>query len=180
MQYTDMSWANLDDEIGYVMLQAKDVEIGRDVRYKNTFFTMSINHGENPVDEDYAYVILPNTTSQDTENYANNPDIEVLCLDNRMHAIYDVATGIIGVNAFEPSSICGLNILTPCSIMFTYNNGIYNMYVADPTLTLNTIKIEFDKDVLIDGADNITIDGKIVSIYMVKHGASYSFTAIEQ
>lgn len=175
-----MSWANLDDEIGYVMLKSSDVEIVRQINNGNSFFTMRINHGINPTDAGYAYVVLPKSTSEDTASYSQNPDIEILCSNNSMHAVRDNTTGIIGANIFEPSSLGGLNILTPCAIIYKYDNGVYNINVSDPTLLLNTIQIEFVNDIIVNGDENITLKGKVVSINMKKHGATYSFTATEQ
>lgn len=175
-----MSWMNLDDKIGYVMLKPMEVEIFRQVRDGDTFFTAKISHGKNPIDKGYAYAILPNATEEDTANYARDADIEIISSDNRMHAIYDKSTGIIGANVFEPSYINGLNILTPCAILFTYDDGVYNINVADPTLTLNNIRLEFDNDVLVYGPDNILVDGRVVSVHMKKRGAGYNFSVVEQ
>ena len=48
---------------------------------------MTYNHGKNPKNESYSYVILPNADEKATQQYASNPQISILANDEFVQAV---------------------------------------------------------------------------------------------
>ncbi|WP_322390260.1 polysaccharide lyase family 8 super-sandwich domain-containing protein, partial [Clostridium perfringens] len=53
----------------------------------NNYLEMWFDHGVNPTDASYEYVMLPNQTKQQVEEYAKNPSITVLSNTSSVQAV---------------------------------------------------------------------------------------------
>ncbi len=65
------------------------------------YLTMWIDHGSKPVNDSYAYVLLPGTTEAQVENYADSSDTEIIRQDNDVHAVYEKTLHTLGVNFWK-------------------------------------------------------------------------------
>lgn len=65
------------------------------------YLTMWIDHGSKPVNDSYAYVLLPGTTSAQVENYAASSDTEIIRQDNDVHAVYEKTLHTLGANFWK-------------------------------------------------------------------------------
>ncbi|MGG1519053.1 polysaccharide lyase family 8 super-sandwich domain-containing protein [Paenibacillus oryzisoli] len=74
--------------------------VDEDVQSAN-YLTMWIDHGSKPVNESYAYVLLPEMTEEQVENYADSSDIEIIRQDNNVHAVYEKTLHTLGVNFWQ-------------------------------------------------------------------------------
>ena len=57
---------------------------------KENYVTMSFNHGTNPTDANYEYVLLPNATKESTKKFAVKRSIQVLENSTDVHAVRDL------------------------------------------------------------------------------------------
>ncbi|HPS72139.1 MAG TPA: polysaccharide lyase family 8 super-sandwich domain-containing protein, partial [Bacteroidales bacterium] len=56
----------LQDSIGYInLLDSKNFTISSEIKNKTSLFSLGIEHGKNPKDESYAYVVYPNCSEVD-------------------------------------------------------------------------------------------------------------------
>ena len=65
------------------------------------YLTMWVDHGSKPVNQSYAYVLLPGTSAAQVENYADSSDIEIIRQDNSVHAVYEKTLNTLGANFWK-------------------------------------------------------------------------------
>ena len=68
------------------------------------YLTMWVDHGSKPVNQSYAYVLLPGTSAAQVENYADSSDIEIIRQDNSVHAVYEKTLNTLGANFWKDDS----------------------------------------------------------------------------
>lgn len=175
-------WVNLNNSYGYVPLEGTSFWQERELRYgavnnktvSKSYFKLAIDHGKEPASASYAYALLPGANAEETEEFYSQPTVEILAMTENMHAVRDLETGVIGINAFTAGeSLCGMTFLTPCSVMIKGNE----IFVSDPTQTQNAVSIAFDFDVTAESDGSISQEGNVVTVIMPIRGKPYSFTA---
>ena len=106
-----------------------------------TFASAWLDHGIAPKNQHYEYVVWVQPTAEMMRQEASPLNTyEVLCNDNRAHAVYDYPTGITAYATFEAfSPSCDKFFLhLPAQTMIMYRNEGHNkiMSVCDPNLNL--------------------------------------------
>lgn len=148
-------WAFIDDNRGFLFIGDNRVSVERCAKdkrfcgnagtefdteaYNFPFVTIKVEHGENPQNARYGYVILPNKTEEETKALAENPGFEIIEQSERMHAV-KLSDGTILANVFEPTKIEEFTFLNPCSAIIRKENDGYRVFVQDPTQKLKTIR----------------------------------------
>ncbi|MDR6882423.1 polysaccharide lyase family 8 super-sandwich domain-containing protein [Bacillus sp. 3255] len=159
----DIHWAHLngnvaDSDIGYYFPSGSDVNALREARIgsfydinTNTgskeqqtrnFLSLAFNHGVNPSDASYSYVLLPNKSKVDTETYSSNPDIEIIKNSTDVHAVREKKLGITAANFWNPSTVGIITALNSASIMVKESNGTVSVSIADPTQKQQQVVID--------------------------------------
>ncbi|MEF2246977.1 polysaccharide lyase family 8 super-sandwich domain-containing protein [Paenibacillus sp. IITD108] len=120
----------------------------KDVRTRN-YLSIWFDHGKNPVNDTYSYVLLPNRTAAETEKFANSPSIEIIENSPEAHAVADRATNQTGINFWKDAvkTVAGVTSNRQASVMLKEaGDDTLEMVVADPTF-VNTgiIEIEIDR-----------------------------------
>ena len=109
----------------------------------NSFVTFWFDHGVKPADEKYSYVVLPGKNAEETEAYNENPDVEILCQTDSIHAVKEHKLNITGINFFEPGKYQSFRVEKPMSVMIQkQEDNMAEISFADPTQTLTTMKLE--------------------------------------
>lgn len=168
-EFEDVDWAHLqgnvsNSDIGYYFPDDADINILRDVRegswrdinggdktpndiVKGNYLTMYIDHGSKINDEDYSYVILPNKSKEETAEYAENPNVEILSNNKKSQGVKHSKLNIEGANFFENGKAKS-GIITShgkSSIMTKKNDdGTLDISVSDPTFERESITVEID------------------------------------
>ncbi|WP_164821533.1 polysaccharide lyase family 8 super-sandwich domain-containing protein [Paenibacillus koleovorans] len=117
--YAGTNWMNLEgnvpgSEIGYYFPDAPTIKTIRESRTgtwnaintnngstdpkTNSYLTLWLEHGTNPTNSNYAYVLLPNKTSTQTSSYAANPDVEILANTTSVQAVREKQLHVTGAN----------------------------------------------------------------------------------
>ncbi|MFC4305286.1 polysaccharide lyase family 8 super-sandwich domain-containing protein [Cohnella boryungensis] len=118
------------------------------------YLTMWIDHGSKPVNESYAYVLLPGTTAAQVENYADSSDIEIIRQDNDVHAVYEKTLHTLGVNFWQDGdqSIDAigvkdyLSVDRASSIMIKEDDNKLSFALSDPTKkNSDTITVDINR-----------------------------------
>lgn len=143
---------NWDGEnLGYIVLMGNKVEafeteesgswkaIGgnSEQQIERDYFKLLINHGKNPKNEKYAYILLPmqdvkNVDTFDVEN------LEILKLNSNLHAVRDKKKGITGINFWKNEKITFEQITSynPMSLLMKEEDNILNLWVSNPTQSM--------------------------------------------
>ncbi len=128
------------------------------------FLTILIEHGSNPQNAKYGYVILPKYTNSEAAAYKSEDEFEVISQDNNMHAIRLLESGVIMANIFTEGELSGIRFNSPSSVIIKpYGNG-YKVYASEPAQSENTVLMNVNTDKTISGAqqsgNNLTLEAE--------------------
>lgn len=162
-------------------------EIPGDYNYKTpkNYITMWFDHGKNPTDAKYSYVLLPNKSSRQVQDYANSPDFEIIENSSNIQAIKEKNLQIVAAN-FWNDGINTADIITAdkkASVMTRIKGGVLEVSVSDPTMAnKGVINLEINKNALrtISADNRISVqqlDSKIKLQVNVNGAYGKSFTA---
>jgi hypothetical protein len=124
------------------------------------YVTLWLDHGANPAEATYAYVLLPNKSASQVGAYATNPDIAILEQSSVAHAVKEKTLNVIGANFWQDVSH-SVDMITSDrkAIVMTQENPHQDLTVAvaDPTQLGSSIDIEITRS----ASDIITADNTI-------------------
>ncbi|MDP5274787.1 polysaccharide lyase family 8 super-sandwich domain-containing protein [Chengkuizengella axinellae] len=163
----------------------QDINAGEtDDPVTRSYMTMWFDHGIQPQDDTYAYVLLPNYSTQEVASYATNPDIEVLRNDAEVQAVQNHSLGLLGANFWNNGgeTVGDLTVYQQASVMMQELNGELEISVSDPTQVGSVIEIEIQQKglQLLEADNNITVEHLEPFIRLtvdVTGAAGESFTA---
>lgn len=178
---TNVSWAHLEGNeetsgIGYYfpekenevsVRRAKNAGNWSDVgtfegAAEENYLEMWFDHGKNPADASYSYVLLPGMNADETAQYASNPQITILANTDKVQAAYSESQKLMGANFWEKGSVGAVAVDKKSSVMTQEDeNGVLTVAVSDPTMkNTGTIKVTINKpvDSIISNDENVTVD----------------------
>lgn len=140
----------------------KQIRESNDQKYKGTVGTLYIDHGKTPSNATYEYVVLPGKTIEETQEYKQNPDVEILANELNYHAVKEKTLNITAMNVFhnEPAKAGILSIDKACSAMLQDGEDVVDFVLSDPTLEGNgIINVTIDEGVskVVSCDENITV-----------------------
>lgn len=103
------------------------------------YLTLWKDHGVNPENGQYAYVLLPNQTADETASYAQDSDTDVLRNDTQVQAVYEKNLNLLGANFWEGAALdhngmtAYLSADAAASVMVRENDRELTLSVSDPT-----------------------------------------------
>jgi len=114
--------------------------------------TLYYDHGVNPNNASYQYVILPNKSSSEVSSYANNPEVVIIDNTTSVHSVKEITLNVAGYNFFTDTTVSSGDITCnkKASIMTKEEIGnTYEIAVSDPTFeNTGTISVEINKPAL--------------------------------
>jgi hyaluronate lyase len=141
-----------DENIGYKIINSPELNINftenkgswkniggtLDTEIVKQYFSVYLNHGKDPKDETYAYVILPMFSKEEVENY-DTSRFKIEKLDGKAHIVRDTKTDIVAINFWNngENEFEGIKTKYPLSIIKDEKDGILKLYVSDPTQAQN-------------------------------------------
>lgn len=133
-------------DTGYCFPEAITLQVMKDTRTGNwaeqgtttgtetdTYATFYVDHGANPADAGYAYVLLPGRSAAETAAYAAQPDIEILKHDGTVHAARDNSQHILAANFWQAGTLEYLTVSAPASVIVQRDGDRLTIGVSDPT-----------------------------------------------
>lgn len=146
---------------GYVFLNnsgdKNDITYRKYVNGSYSFLEITLEHGigTSALNGTYAYVYLPEATSEQTASYSASPDITILYRNNSAHAVTENKLGILGCVFFDnkatvtdPNGVTSVRKISTkdsCTVMVKKgDNGETYVYVSDPTQNLSSIRLELE------------------------------------
>ncbi len=128
----------LQDSIGYINLQdSNHFAISCEIKNKTSLFSLGIEHGKNPRDESYAYVVYPNCSEVDLNWYRENNPIQILSNTKSIQAVYHKKLNITQIHFYEAGTLqlsdsTTLTVDNPCAVMIIEKNSVIEISVGNP------------------------------------------------
>ncbi len=116
--------------------------------YTNNFLNLWFDHGTNPVNGSYSYVLLPNKTSAQVSSYAGAPHITILENSEEAQAVKENSLNITGVNFWKdaPKTVGIITSNRKAAVMTRETASDMEISVSDPTqANVGTIYMEINK-----------------------------------
>jgi hyaluronate lyase len=162
----ELKWLNFKttdkaSKVGYYFPEASNINVSTntvteslkkirtpnpDTKITENFFTLGLEHGTNPQNAKYAYVILPNFDEEKTEQYSKSPGVNILSNTEDVHAVEHVKLGLKGFNFFgdKKRTVSNVTSYNPASILVKKDGDIVTIAVSDPTFSLDKMKLEVE------------------------------------
>ncbi|MDO5088154.1 MAG: polysaccharide lyase 8 family protein [Leptotrichiaceae bacterium] len=128
--------------------------------HEKAYFKAYIEHGKNPKNSKYAYIILPMFTEEEVEKYNENT-VEIIRLDDEVHAIEDKKRKITGMNFWKNKEVKvnGIKVFSPVSLIKTEKGDGITLAVSDPTQLS-----KYETELEIDGEYSLLSSSQAVKI----------------
>ncbi len=139
------------------------------------YLEMWVDHGQNPENASYSYVLLPETSAEETENYAQAPKVTILENSSEVQAVRHETLKITGINFWQEQggSVDGITSDKAASVMLQETEqGTVKVSVSDPTMkNKGNIQLTFEEEI----ADSIQLDEN-VTCEKTENGAVLTFS----
>ncbi|RAV22012.1 polysaccharide lyase family 8 super-sandwich domain-containing protein [Paenibacillus contaminans] len=111
----------------------------------HSYMSLAFDHGVNPANASYSYVLLPNKDAAATELYSRNPSVEIVSGTNDVHAVKETSLGITAANFWKAGTADFITSSNPASVMVRETDGELKLAVSDPTQKQGVVTIELNK-----------------------------------
>ncbi len=101
------------------------------------YFKLWFNHGLQPANATYSYVLLPNLSAAGVSSYASNPDVVILTNTPFIQAVKKPALGVVAANFWTNGNYSAdlISVNNKASVVTWENAGGISAGVSDPTQT---------------------------------------------
>lgn len=150
-----VTWAHLAGtvstaDIGYYFPQAASLTAVREARtgasadvdegssttpITRNYLRMGFQHGNNPTNATYQYVLLPGRTASRVARYAAQPQVSVITNTANVQAVSETRLGITAANFWTDTtqSAGGITVNKKCSVLVRNDGTFIDVVVSDPT-----------------------------------------------
>lgn len=151
------------DSIGYYFPEGEDLEIKREARtgsfqdingavadgaagsedVTRDYLSLAVSHGDGTADgaEDYAYVLLPGRTEEETAEYASGSEIEIISNTAEVQAAADRSSGASGYQFWTAASAGNVSADQASSVTMKEEDGTLKLGISDPSQTQDSVTI---------------------------------------
>lgn len=107
--------------------------------YTDDYLKLWFNHGLQPANASYSYVILPKMDASSVSNYALSPDISILTNSPFIQAVKKPSLGLEAANFWTngPGSVDFISVNNEASVITLESSNGISIGVSDPTQTNN-------------------------------------------
>lgn len=139
------SYVHLEGTGGYYFPGGQTV-MARKTNTSPSFFELWIDHGVDPENATYQYVLLPNRTVEETAAYASNPDIEILSNTEQLQAVRETKNNLTGMVFWSAGACEGIQVSAPMVVMIKEEGDTVSLSISDPTWKLAEASIQLPKE----------------------------------
>lgn len=149
-----------------------NININTSTDVVKNYFELWFDHGKNPQNAEYSYVMLPGKTVEEMKEYEKNPSVEILANTTDVQAVRYKSKNVIGANFWQDKvvSVSGITCNKKASIIVKQTGDTLEIGVSDPTMkNLETIEAEIDKEFggLVSADTNVAVSEKNGKIHLV-------------
>ena len=141
---SDTGWVHLEGTGGYYFPSGGNIK-ARKTPNAASFFELWFDHGVNPANDSYAYVILPNKSGEQTSAYAENSDIEILVNTPKLQVVREKTLGILSLVFWQAGSFGDISVNKPMIVIMEEKDGNINIAASDPTHKLTEASLTLSK-----------------------------------
>lgn len=110
--------------------------------------TLWLDHGTDPADARYLYVLMPGASRhQVAARAADGHWLSVLANDARRQAVHIGSLGLTAANFWAPGAAGSLSATAPASVLVRARGGTATLCVSEPPRTGETLEITWDRPV---------------------------------
>ncbi|MGN9818712.1 polysaccharide lyase 8 family protein [Streptomyces sp. SD11] len=156
-------WAHLEGHGGWVVLDGAELRTLRedrtgawsDINTTSTterrtrrWQTLWLDHGTDPVDATYAYVVLPGASRRTVAaRAADRHRLSVLANDSGRQAVSVPALGLFAANFWQPGTAGPLTVSAPASVLVRRRGRTATLRVSEPPRTGEALEVTWDRPV---------------------------------
>lgn len=128
----------VQDQVGYFNIDnASTYILTAETKSGTTIFTSCIDHGKNPSNKTYAYIVKPGMTTADAISYAASIPVDVLQNTNSLQAVKHKKLPITQLIFYKPGTIAipgsyTLEAAAACALMIKQTADSLEISVANP------------------------------------------------
>ncbi|MGN9840898.1 polysaccharide lyase 8 family protein [Nonomuraea sp. H19] len=157
--YLGDGWAHLPGVGGYVFEGAlclvegrngswRDINAGDDTRgaldpVTRRYVTFWFDHGVDPVDASYAYVLLPNASRERTRAFRGSRPVRVAANTPQVQAVR--TRTMLAAAFWGPARVEGVSVDGPCVVLVRRAAERVFLAVADPSRTVDAVTLTLDR-----------------------------------
>jgi hypothetical protein len=153
-------WAHLQGTGGYYFPTAPTIKALREARtgawrdinaggptgdITHNYLNLWLDHGSNPTNVGYAYVLLPNKSVAETEQYSANPNISIVKNTPRVQAVRETNRGLFGATFWQIGTAEYLKAFSPAAVIVREEASALAVAVSDPTQQQTRLVFEVAK-----------------------------------
>lgn len=116
------------------------------------FFEVRIEHGKNPKNTGYAYVVVPYATEEKLKSEAD--DVEIISNTDKLQAVYEKNTKVTGMVFWSAGECKEISVDSPALVMTSDKDGVYTFSVCDPTQKAKYAKVKIAKKLKLTEAND--------------------------
>ena len=149
-----------------------NINLARSTDVVKNYFELWFDHGKNPQNAEYSYVMLPGKTVDQMKEYEKNPSVEILANTTDVQAVRYKSKNVIGANFWQDkiASVSGITCNKKASIIMKQTGDTLEIGVSDPTMkNTETIEVEIDKEFgnLVNADSNVDVSENNGKIHLV-------------
>ncbi|MGC5772508.1 polysaccharide lyase family 8 super-sandwich domain-containing protein [Paenibacillus pabuli] len=162
---TNGRWA-YNDNIGYIFPNPTDFQVKRETKtgkwsdvisgssteaITKPIFSLWLDHGVNPTNASYQYIVLPNKTSGEVSSYASDNPISILSNTSSVQAVRHTSLGIAELLFYQPGTVTvrdGLTVTVdqPAMVIVDESTAPVRISVANPETPGITVNVTLDRN----------------------------------
>jgi hyaluronate lyase len=117
------------------------VYAGQTATITRTYLSAWIEHGTNPTNAGYAYVLLPTATPEQTAQASAVPNVQVVANTPAVQAARALSSGVLAANFWAAGTVSVLSSQTPGSVVLIQRPAELVLAVADPTHRATQVRL---------------------------------------
>ncbi|MFD6890683.1 polysaccharide lyase 8 family protein [Streptomyces sp. NPDC059957] len=162
--FEDAEWAHIEGQAGYVFPAGarlgavreertgawKDINTGGSADpITRRYLTLFTDHGTDPSDAGYAYVLLPGAGIRTTEQRSRDRGrLKILANTADQQGVRVAKLGFTAVNFWSPGTVDKITTNAPASVLIRENrNGTATVVVSDPARQATSLEVRWNRRV---------------------------------
>ncbi len=154
-----VKYAYLPDYGSIVFPEKQDLTVNINKTNQASFSEIFFDHGVNPTDDTYSYIILPLASREEGKAYYENPDVEILSNTKEIQAVRENKLGMTGIVFWEIVEFEGITPDFACTMLVKNTENGKQIAISDPTMKVTgKHTIVLDGTYALDGAhDKVSV-----------------------
>jgi len=113
----------------------------KDDQLTANYLTAWLDHGVDPSDDTYAYVLLPTASAEETQRYSDQPGTTVVANTASVQAARALAAGVLCANLWGPGEASIVSSTGGVSVVVEEGDTELAIALADPTHLATTLEV---------------------------------------